>query len=165
VNKIVKSVIKCKLVIVLSITFIGMLIYAPAVNSQDFSSYHNYDEMTKELKSLVSANKSIAKILATVGINCWENIKDSFIDKAGNFIYPAIVLHQVPYSIETDFPSLDFVPVDIGINIHCCFTKLRSGLRIINCHIHYILSVKGFPGRFHFQLIRKGLFKSPHIIP
>ena len=39
-----------------------MLIYAPAAMSQDFSSYHNYDAMTKELKSLVNANKGIAKM-------------------------------------------------------------------------------------------------------
>lgn len=43
-------------------TIICLLIYAPNVLSQDFSSYHNYDEMTKELKRLVSANKGIAKI-------------------------------------------------------------------------------------------------------
>ncbi len=61
-NKIVRSVIKNKLVIMITITIIGMLNHAPAVLSQDFSSYHNFDEMTKELKSLVNANTNIAKI-------------------------------------------------------------------------------------------------------
>lgn len=40
---------------------IGMFI-TPAVLAQDFSSYHNYDQMSKEIKSLVNANKNIAKI-------------------------------------------------------------------------------------------------------
>jgi len=62
VNKIVRSVFKRKLVIMITITIIGMLIHDPAVVAQDFSSYHNYDAMTKELKSLVNANNSIAKI-------------------------------------------------------------------------------------------------------
>ncbi|MBU1014181.1 MAG: hypothetical protein KKG99_14380 [Bacteroidetes bacterium] len=44
------------------ITIIGMLIHAPAAVSQDFSTYHNYDAMTKELKRLVNENKGIAKI-------------------------------------------------------------------------------------------------------
>jgi hypothetical protein len=62
VNKNVRSVVKRKLVIMLTIAIIGMLINVQSVVSQDFSSYHNYDELTKELKSLVNANKSIAKI-------------------------------------------------------------------------------------------------------
>lgn len=61
-NKIVRSVIKSKLVTMIAVTVIGMLIIAPDGLSQDFSSYQNYDDMTKELKSLVNANKSIAKI-------------------------------------------------------------------------------------------------------
>jgi len=61
-KKILRSAIKSKLVVMITITIIGMLINAPAVMSQDYSSYHNYDEMTKELKSIVNANKSIAKI-------------------------------------------------------------------------------------------------------
>lgn len=60
-NKIVRSVIKRKLVIMITL-IIGMLINAPALVSQDFSSYHNYDEMTKELKNLVNSNKNIAKM-------------------------------------------------------------------------------------------------------
>lgn len=62
VNKIVRSVIKSKLIIMITIAIIGMLSHAPAVVSQDFSSYHNYDDLTKELKRLVNANKGIAKI-------------------------------------------------------------------------------------------------------
>ncbi len=61
-NKIVRSVIKSKQVMLVTITIIGMLIHAPAALSQDFSSYQNYEEMTKELKRLVNANKGIAKI-------------------------------------------------------------------------------------------------------
>ena len=61
-NKILRSFIKRKMTIMIPITIIGLLIHAPAVVSQDFSSYHNYDDMTNELKSLVNANKSIAKI-------------------------------------------------------------------------------------------------------
>ncbi len=61
-NNIMRSVVKSKLMFIITITIIGILIYAPAAVSQDFSSYHNYDEMTKELKSLVNANKSIAEI-------------------------------------------------------------------------------------------------------
>lgn len=57
-----RSVIKSKLVFMITIAITGMLVIAPAIMSQDFSSYHNYDKMTKELKSLVSANKGIAKI-------------------------------------------------------------------------------------------------------
>lgn len=61
-NKIVKSVIKRKLLIVTSVMMIGLLICAPAVVSQDLSAYHNYDGMTKALKSLINENKGIAKI-------------------------------------------------------------------------------------------------------
>ena len=61
-NKIVRSVIKSKLVIMITISITGMLIYAPDVVSQDLSSYHNYDKMTLELNNLVNANKNIAKI-------------------------------------------------------------------------------------------------------
>ncbi len=60
-NKTAKSAIKRKLVIMMMM-IIGMLINAPVLVSQDFSSYHNYDEMVKDLKSLVNANKSIAKM-------------------------------------------------------------------------------------------------------
>lgn len=60
--KIVSSILKSKLLTMIIFTIICLLIYAPNVLSQDFSSYHNYDEMTKELKRLVSANKGIAKI-------------------------------------------------------------------------------------------------------
>lgn len=56
-----RSVIKSKQVII-TITIIGMLIHASAAVSQNFSTYHNYDAMTKELKRLVSENKDIAKI-------------------------------------------------------------------------------------------------------
>lgn len=56
-----RSVIKSKQVMI-TITIIGMLIHASAVMSQDFSTYHNYDAMTRELKRLVSENKDIAKI-------------------------------------------------------------------------------------------------------
>lgn len=61
-NKILQFFIKSKPVIMISIMIVGMLIYVPAVMSQDFSSYHNYNEMTKELQRLVSANQRIAKI-------------------------------------------------------------------------------------------------------
>ncbi|MEZ5001180.1 MAG: M14 family metallopeptidase [Bacteroidales bacterium] len=61
-NKILRSVIKRNLVIIMGVTLTGMLINSPAAISQDISSYHNYDDMTKELKSLVAANKNIAKI-------------------------------------------------------------------------------------------------------
>ena len=57
-----RPVIKSKLIVVKAIAIIGLLIYAPAILSQDLSSYHNYEGMTKELKGLVNANKSIAKI-------------------------------------------------------------------------------------------------------
>ena len=60
-NKILRS-FKRKLVIMIPVTVIGLLIHNPAVVSQDFSSYQNYDEMTKKLKSLVNANKGIAAI-------------------------------------------------------------------------------------------------------
>jgi len=62
VNKIVRYVIKCKPVITITIVIMGMLVFAPAVLSQDFSSHQNYDELTNELKRLVNANKDIAKI-------------------------------------------------------------------------------------------------------
>ena len=60
-NKILQFFIKSKPLMIM-IIIVGMLIYAPAAMSQDFSSYHNYDAMTKELKSLVNANKGIAKM-------------------------------------------------------------------------------------------------------
>ncbi|MFC2089332.1 M14 family metallopeptidase [Bacteroidota bacterium] len=61
-NKLVKSVIQSKQVAAIGIIIIGLLIYAPGLMAQDNPSYHNYDEMTKELKRLVNANSSIAKI-------------------------------------------------------------------------------------------------------
>lgn len=60
-NKLIRSTIKSKRIMV-AIIIIGMLINAPVLMAQDFSTYHNYDQMTKELKSLVNANKGIAKI-------------------------------------------------------------------------------------------------------
>ncbi|MBN1339503.1 MAG: hypothetical protein JXA03_09275 [Bacteroidales bacterium] len=42
--------------------FIGMLVFAPAVLSQDLSSYQNYESLTGDLKKLVSAHKDIAKM-------------------------------------------------------------------------------------------------------
>lgn len=40
----------------------GLLIYAPAALSQDFSSYQNYNDLTNELQKLVNAHKDIAKM-------------------------------------------------------------------------------------------------------
>lgn len=65
-NKELKIVVKCKLLIMIAFAFAGLLSYSPVMLSQDFSSYHNYDAMTKDLKSLVDANRSIAKI-ETIG--------------------------------------------------------------------------------------------------
>lgn len=61
-NSFVRPVIKGKPAILLAIVLIGMLIYAPGLRSQDLSSYHNYADMTKEIKNLVNAHGSIAKI-------------------------------------------------------------------------------------------------------
>ncbi len=57
-----RSVMKNKPTMMITFAVIGMLFYAPVVRSQDFSSYQNYDKMTKELNRLVNANKEIAMI-------------------------------------------------------------------------------------------------------
>ncbi len=59
-KKYLRPVLKSKLAIIM--TLAGLLILTPAAMAQDFSVYHNYNDMTKELKSLVNANTSIAKI-------------------------------------------------------------------------------------------------------
>lgn len=61
-NKDLKIVVKHKLLIVIAFAFTGLLSNIPVMLSQDYSSYHNYDAMTKELKILVDANRSIAKL-------------------------------------------------------------------------------------------------------
>ncbi len=65
-KKIVRSVINCRLVTAITLAVAGLLIYAPAALSQDFSSYQNYDQMTNALKKMVSSNQGIAK-METIG--------------------------------------------------------------------------------------------------
>ena len=54
--------INCKPVTAILLVVAGLLIYTPAALSQDFSSYQNYDDLTKELKEMVNVHKDIAKM-------------------------------------------------------------------------------------------------------
>ena len=58
-KKKVSTVAKNKLVI---LAIAAMLITMQTIVAQNLSGYHNYNDMTKELKGLVNANKSISKI-------------------------------------------------------------------------------------------------------
>jgi hypothetical protein len=62
VNKIVQPFINCRPVIAIISIVAGLLIYAPAALSQDFSSYQNYNDLTNELQKLVNTHKDIAKM-------------------------------------------------------------------------------------------------------
>jgi hypothetical protein len=59
VKKNVSSVAKSKLIV---LTLAALLLSVQTIVSQDYSGYHSYNDMTKELKGLVNSNKSIAKI-------------------------------------------------------------------------------------------------------
>lgn len=62
-KKNVSSVAKSKLII---LAIAATLVSIQTIISQDLSGYHNYNDMTKELKGLVNANKSIA-MLESIG--------------------------------------------------------------------------------------------------
>jgi len=62
VNKFVRPTAGGKKLVFISMLIISMLLSTQALVSQDFSAYHSYDNLTRELKSLVNANSSIASI-------------------------------------------------------------------------------------------------------
>ena len=61
--------------------------------------------------------------VASIRIDGWDEIEDDAVQEFGDFREASVLMAEVPGGVGGDFAALDFVAVDVSVDIHARFTS------------------------------------------
>jgi hypothetical protein len=91
----------------------------------------------------VNAGRGFHEVLPAVGIDGRNDVEDPLVNEFRDVVETAVVLHQVPGRVEADLGALDFVAVDVGLDVHGRLAHLRARLGVVDRQDHEVPAFAG----------------------